>query len=160
LSGTRQLSRFVNAILHFSEQGTYGQFKPEAALSTVVGFTDGIFNTLPDNFRGLRLLLHDSPWLLIHAAAISAVAIGLLGIALFFLWSEDRLRIALVLSALLTLLVVEAVSFSWDPYHGKLQAFAVVLFWIFLAAGIGARASAPRACLLLLPVLLATIGGI
>jgi hypothetical protein len=135
LSGVHSPVNLVNAILKFPEQGTYGAFKLGSLVATPIGLTQAFFPILPDDFRGLRSLYHQTPVLALFAGILSLIICAFMARAIFLLSKERMFRNFLLLSSVLTFLLVEAVCLWWDPYYPKLQIFALILFWLTVAVG-------------------------
>jgi hypothetical protein len=135
LSGVHSPANLATAILKFPEQGTYGRFKLGSLIATPLGLTQAFFQILPDDFRGLRSLYHQTPAVALLAGALSLVTCAFLARAIYLLSREKMFRDLLLLSSVLTFLLVEAVCLWWDPYYSKLQLFALILFWLIVAVG-------------------------
>jgi len=135
LSGVHSFADLVTAILKFPEQGTYGRFKLGSLIATPIGLTQAFFQILPDDFRGLRSLYHQTPVVALFAGILSLITCAFLARAIYLLSKGRMLRNLVLLSSLLTFLLVEAVCLWWDPYYLKLQVFALILFWLIVAAG-------------------------
>jgi hypothetical protein len=135
LSGVHSPVNLLTAILKFPEQGTYGRFKLGSLIATPIGLTQAFFQVLPDDFRGLRSLYHQTPVVAVFAGMLSLITCAFLARAIYFLSKGKMLRNLLLLSSLLTFLLVEAVCLWWDPYYPKLQIFGLILFWLTIAVG-------------------------
>jgi hypothetical protein len=161
LSGVHSPVSLVTAILKFPEQGTYGRFKLGSLIATPIGLTQAFFKILPDDFRGLRSLYHQTPVGALFAGMLSLITCAFLARAIYLLSKERMLRNLLLLSSLLTFLLVEAVCLWWDPYYPKLQVFALILFWLIVAVGFtNSRAGRVHRWLLLLFVTTVAAGGV
>jgi hypothetical protein len=161
VSGVHSPANLVTAIVKFPEQGTYGRFKLGSLIATPIGLTEAFFQILPDDFRGLRALYHQTPVVGLFVGLLSLITCAFLARGIYLLSKENRFRNLLLLSSVLTLLLVEAVCFWWDPYYPKLQIFALILFWLIVAVGFtNGRASMAHRRLLLLFVIAVGAGGV
>jgi len=161
LSGVHSPASLVTAILRFPEQGTYGRFKLGSLIATPIGLTQAFFPILPDDFRGLRSLYHQTPVVALLAGMLSLITCALLVRAVYLLSKARMLRNLLLLSSLLTFLVVEGVCLWWDPYYSKLQIFALILFWLTIVVGFThSRAGRAHRFLLILFVTAVAAGGV
>jgi hypothetical protein len=135
LSGVHSPASLALAILKSPDQGTYGAFKLGSLVATPIGLTKAFFQILPDDFRGLRSLYHQTPLVALVAGILSLITCAFLARAIYVL---SKLRIiynVALFSSVLTFLLVEAVCFWFDPYYPKLQLFALILFWLIVAVG-------------------------
>src|SRR6266480_2456499 len=105
LSGVHSLASFAIAILKFPQQGTYGGFKLGSLVATPVGLTQAFFPILPDDFRGLRSLYHQTPVVALVAGILSLIICALLARAIYLLSKERMIRNLLLLSSVLTFLL-------------------------------------------------------
>ena|ERR1700731_2693960 len=161
LSGVHSSADLVSAILKFPEQGTYGRFKLGSLIATPIGLTQAFFQILPDDFRGLRSLYHQTPVVALFAGMLSLITCAFLARAIYLLSKGRMLRNLLLLSSLLTFLLVEAVCLWWDPYYPKLQIFALILFWLIVAVGFtNSQAGRAHRWFLLLFVTAVAAGGV
>ena len=161
LSGVHSPASLVTAILRFPEQGTYGRFKLGSLIATPIGLTQAFFPILPDDFRGLRSLYHQTPVVALLAGMLSLITCALLVRAVYLLSKARMLRNLLLLSSLLTFLVVEGVCLWWDPYYPKLQIFALILFWLTVVVGFThSRAGRAHRWLLILFMTAVAAGGV
>jgi len=161
LSGVHSSADLVTAILKFPEQGTYGRFKLGSLIGTPIGLTQAFFQILPDDFRGLRYLYHQTPVLVLFAGMLSLITCAFLARAIYLLSKGRMLRNLVLLSSLLTFLLVEAVCLWWDPYYLKLQVFALILFWLTVAVGFtNSQAGKADRWFLLLFVIAVAAGGL
>jgi len=135
LSGVHSLASLAIAILKFPQQGTYGGFKLGSLVATPVGLTQAFFPILPDDFRGLRSLYHQTPVVALVAGILSLIICALLARAIYLLSRREIIHKVALFSSVLTFLMVEAVCVEWDPYYPKLQIFALILFWLTVAVG-------------------------
>jgi hypothetical protein len=135
LSGVHSPASLAIAILKFPQQGTYGGFKLGSLVATPVGLTQAFFPILPDDFRGLRSLYHQTPVVALVAGVLSLIICALLARAIYLLSRRGIIRNMALFSSVLTFLLVEAVCVEWDPYYPKLQIFALILFWLTVAVG-------------------------
>jgi len=133
LSGVHSPASLAIAILKFPQQGTYGGFKLGSLVATPVGLTQAFFPILPDDFRGLRSLYHQTPVVALVAGVLSLIICALLARAIYLLSRRGIIRNMALFSSVLTFLLVEAVCVEWDPYYPKLQIFALILFWLTVA---------------------------
>jgi hypothetical protein len=135
LSGVHSPASLALAILKSPDQGTYGGFKLGSFVATPIGLTQAFFRILPDDFRGLRSLYHQTPRVALLAGMSSLITCAFLARSIYRLSKGRMFRNLLLLSSLLTFLLVEAVCFWFDPYYQKLQLFALILFWLIIAVG-------------------------
>lgn len=135
LSGVHSPENLATAILKFPEQGTYGRFKLGSLVATPIGLTQAFFPILPDDFRGLRSLYHQTPVVAFFAGILSLITCAFLARAIYLLSKKRMFRNILLLSSVLNFLLVEVVCLWWDPYNSKLQVFALILFWLTVAVG-------------------------
>jgi hypothetical protein len=160
LSGVRSPVNLATAILKFPEQGTYGRFKWGSLIATPIGLTFAFFQMLPDDFRGLRALYHQTPVVGLFVGMLSLITCAFPARAIYLLSKERMFRNLLLLSSVLTFLLLEAVCFWWDPYYPKLQIFALILFWLTVAVGFtNSQAGRAHRWLLLLFVTAVAAGG-
>jgi hypothetical protein len=161
LSGVHSPANLATAILKFPEQGTYGRFKLGSLIATPIGLTQAFFQMLPDDFRGLRALYHQTPVIGLFVGVLSLITCGFLARAIYLLYKERMFQNLLLLSSVLTFLLVEAVCLWWDPYYPKLQIFALILFWQTVAVGFSSRqAGRAHRWFLLLFVAAVAAGGV
>ena len=135
LSGVHSPASLAIAILKFPQQGTYGGFKLGSLVATPVGLTQAFFPILPDDFRGLRSLYHQTPVVALVAGILSLIICALLTRAIYLLSRREIIHKVALFSSVLTFLLIEAVCVEWDPYYPKLQIFALILFWLTVAVG-------------------------
>jgi len=135
LSGVHSPTSLAIAILKFPQQGTYGGFKLGSLVATPIGLTQAFFPILPDDFRGLRSLYHQTPGVALAAGILSLITCAFLARAIYLLSKRGISRNVTLFSSVLTFLLVEAVCFWFDPYYSKLQIFALILFWLIVAVG-------------------------
>jgi hypothetical protein len=135
LSGVHSPASLALAILKFPAQGTYGGFKLGSLVATPIGLTQAFFPILPDGFRGLRSLYHETPVVAFVAGITSLITCGFLVRAIYLLSKRRIIRNVAILASVLTFLLVEAACVEWDPYYQKLQIFALILFWLTIAVG-------------------------
>lgn len=155
-----QTPGLLRAILHFPEQGTYGKFKLGSLIATPLGLAQAFFSILPDDFLGLRSLYHHGLWGVLYVGAAGLI-VSILVVWMFYaLFKRGMLSSPLVLSTLLTFLLVEFVCMWWDPFHGKLQLFGLILTWVMIAIVFSGSRTAVSSRLLLLFVAMVFIGGL
>jgi hypothetical protein len=135
LSGVHSPTSLAIAILKFPQQGTYGGFKLGSLVATPIGLTQAFFPILPDDFRGLRSLYHQTPVVALFAGVLSLIICAFLARAIYLLSKQGISRNVALFSSVLTFLLVEAVCVWFDPYYSKLQIFALILFWLIVAVG-------------------------
>jgi hypothetical protein len=130
-------------------------------VATPIGLTQAFFPIIPDDFRGLRSLYHQTPVVAFVAGILSVITSGFLAKAIYLLSKQRMIRSLLLLSSVLTFLLVEAVCMEWDPYYPKLQIFALILFWLIVAVGFtNSQAGAGHRWFLLLFVTVVAAGGV
>jgi hypothetical protein len=159
LSGVHDPTSLAIAILKFPQQGTYGGFRMGSLVATPIGLNQAFFPILPDDFRGLRSLCHQTPVVALFAGILTLVTCAFLARAIYLL-SERRIsRNVAIFSSIWTFLLVEAACLWFDPYYSKLQIFGVILFWLIVAVGF-TRSQSDRArwFLLLFVVAVAACG--
>jgi hypothetical protein len=135
LSGVHGPTSLAIAILKFPQQGTYGGFRLGSLVATPIGLTQAFFPILPDDFRGLRSLYHQTPVVALFAGILSLVTCAFLARAIYLLSRRGISRNVAIFSSVLTFLLVEAACLWFDPYYSKLQIFALILFWLIVAVG-------------------------
>jgi len=135
LSGVHSPARLAIAILKFPQQGTYGGFKWGSLVATPIGLTQAFFPILPDDFRGLRSLYHQTPSVALVVGMLSLITCAFLARAIYLLSKGGVTRNVAIFSSVLAFLLVEAVCLWFDPYYPKLQIFALILFWLIVAVG-------------------------
>ena len=135
-SGYRSPARLLHAVLYFPQEGTYGGFKFGSLIAAPVGLTQAFLSVLPDDFVGLKSLLHPASWATLYVGAATLLVCAVLAIVFYVLFRRGAFRTLLVLSCLLTFLLVEAACVKWDPYYQKLQLFALILCWTMVAAAL------------------------
>ena len=135
LSGVHSSARLAIAILKFPQQGTYGGFKWGSLVATPIGLTQAFFPILPDDFRGLRSLYHQTPSVALVVGMLSLITCAFLARAIYLLSKGGVTRNVAIFSSVLAFLLVEAVCLWFDPYYPKLQIFALILFWLIVAVG-------------------------
>ncbi len=151
MSGFHSPTSLAIAILKLPQQGTYGGFKLGSLVATPIGLTQAFFPILPDDFRGLRSLYHQTPVLALLAGILSLITCAFLARAIYLLSKRGISRNVALFSSVLTLLLVEAVCLWFDPYYSKLQIFALILFWLIVAVGFtGSQSDRARRWFLLL----------
>jgi hypothetical protein len=161
LSGVHSPENIAIAILKLPAQGTYGGFKLGSLVAAPVGLTQAFFPILPDDFRGLRSLYHQTPMVALTTGLLSLITCAFLARAIYFLSKRATIRNVALLSSVLTFLLVEAVCFWFDPYYSKLQIFALILFWLIVAVGFtGGQSDRTHGWLLLVFVTIVVAGGV
>jgi hypothetical protein len=161
LSGAHSPASLAIAILKFPAQGTYGGFKLGSLVATPIGLTQGFFPILPDDFRGLRSLYHQTPVVALVAGVLTLIIFTFLARAIYVLSKRGIIRNVALFSSVLTFLLVEAACVEWDPYYAKLQTFALILFWLTVAVAFTSRqADRAHRWLLLLFVTAVAAGGV
>jgi hypothetical protein len=161
LSGMHSPASLAIAILKFPAQGTYGEFKLGSLVAASIGLTQAFFTILPDDFRGLRSLYHQTPVVALVAGILSLITCSFLARAIYLLSKRRIIRNVVLLSSVLTFLLVEAVCVEWDPYYPKLQIFALILFWLTVAVGFtGSQSDRAHRWFLLLFVTAVAAGGV
>jgi hypothetical protein len=161
LSGVHSPTSLAIAILKFPQQGTYGGFKLGSVVATPIGLTQAFFPILPDDFRGLRSLYHQTPIVALFAGILSLIICTFLVRAIYLLSKGGISRNVAIFSSVLTFLLVEAVCLWFDPYYSKLQIFALILFWLTVAVGFtNSQAGRVHRWFLLLLVTAVAAGGV
>lgn len=161
LCGVHSPASLAIAILKFPQQGTYGGFKWGSLVATPIGLTQGFFPILPDDFRGLRSLYHQTPAVALVAGILTLIIFAFLARAIYLLSKLGISRNVALFSSVLTFLLVEAACVEWDPYYAKLQIFALILFWLTVAVAFTSRhADRAHRWLLLLFVTAVAAGGV
>jgi hypothetical protein len=161
LSGVHSPTSLAIAILKFPQQGTYGGFKLSSLVATPIGLTQSFFPILPDDFRGLRSLYHQTPVVALFAGLLSLIICTFLVRAIYLLSKGGISRNMAIFSSVLTFLLVEAVCLWFDPYYSKLQIFALILFWLTVAVGFtNSQAGRAHRWFLLLLVAAVAAGGV
>lgn len=135
LSGVHSPASLAIAILKFPAQGTYGGLKLGSLVATPIGLTQAFFPILPDDFRGLRSLYHQTPVVALVAGILTLIIFAFLARAIYVLSKRGIIRNVALFSSVLTFLLVEAACVEWDPYYAKLQIFALILFWLTVTVG-------------------------
>jgi hypothetical protein len=161
LSGVHSPPSLALAILKPPQQGTYGAFRLGSLVATPIGLTQAFFPILPDDFRGLRSLYHQTPVGALVLGILSLITCAFLARAIYLLSKRGIRRNVALFSSVLTFLLVEAVCFWFDPYYSKLQIFALILFWLTVAVGFtNGQAGRAHPWFLLLFVTAVAAGGV
>ncbi len=161
LSGVHGAASLAIAILKFPQQGSYGGFKLGSLVAAPVGLTQAFFSILPDDFRGLRSLYHQTPVVALVAGILSLITCAILARAIYLLSKRRNIYKMALLSSVLTFLLVQAACVEWDPYYSKLQIFALILFWLTVAVGFaGSQSDEAHRWFLLLFVTAVAAGGV
>jgi hypothetical protein len=144
LSGMQGVGNLAAAILKSPQQGTYGGFKLGSLVAGPIGLTQAFFPILPEDFRGLRSFYNQTPLAALFAGIVSLTMCVIFARSIYLTYKARIIRSVPILSALLALLLVEAVCVEFDPYYPKLQIFGLLLFWLIIAVGFTSSKSSIR----------------